>query len=54
MAEVPEAIETLITEVRKTIRDNKQFLEKLLDEATEVDSGDDSEAVTGKEDFEEL
>jgi len=54
MAEAPDDLEKLLTEVRKTITDNKQFLEKLVDEAIEVDSGDDPEEVATGDDFEEL
>ena len=54
MAEVPDDLEQLLMEVRKTITDNKQFLEKLMDEEIEVDSENDSEALAGGEDFEEL
>jgi len=53
MAE-PDDLEKLLADVRKTISDNKQFLEKLVDEAVEEDSEDDAEAVTVDEDFEEL
>lgn len=54
MSTVPDDLEALLTDVRKTISDNKLFLEKLVDEAIEVDSEDDPEAVAGEEDFEEL
>ncbi|MDD5284717.1 MAG: hypothetical protein PHD54_02560 [Desulfuromonadaceae bacterium] len=54
MPDLPDELELLLTEVRKTISDNKQFLDKLADEAIEVDSEDDSETAAGKEDFEEL
>jgi len=54
MAAEPEELENLLTDVRKTISDNRLFLEKLMDEALEVDSENDSEAVAGDEDFEEL
>jgi hypothetical protein len=54
MAETPDELEKLLSEVRKTISDNKQFLEKLVDEAIEVDSEDEPETVAGEEDFEEL
>lgn len=54
MAEAPDNIEQLLIEVQKTIRDNKQFLEKLLDEANKVDSEEDSETMAGEEDFVEL
>jgi hypothetical protein len=54
MAETPDDLEKLLAEVRKTISDNRQFLEKLVNEAIEGDAEDDSEAVAGEEDFEEL
>ena len=54
MVAAPDDLEKLLTEVRKTITDNKQFLDKLLDEAIEVESDDSPEAVNGEEDFEEL
>ena len=54
MAEGPDDLENLLTEVRKTISDNKQFLEKLVDEAIDFDAEDNSEAVVVEEDFEEL
>jgi len=53
MAE-PDELEKLLADVRKTISDNKQFLEKLVDEAVEDDSEDEMEAVTVEEEFEEL
>jgi len=54
MSTVTDDLETLLLEVRKTISDNKQFLDKLVDEAIEVDSEDEPEALAGEEDFEEL
>lgn len=54
MAEAPDDLEKLLAEIRKTISDNKQFLGKLVDEAIEIDSEDDSEIVAAAEDFEEL
>ena len=54
MADVADDLEKLLSDVRKTISDNKQFLEKLVDEAIEVDSEDEPEAVSAEEDFEEL
>jgi hypothetical protein len=54
MSTVPDDLETLLTDVRKTISDNKQFLEKLVDEAVEDDTEDETEALTVEEDFEEL
>ena len=54
MSSVPDDLEKLLTDVRKTISDNKQFLDKLVDEAVEDDSEDETEAMTVEEDFEEL
>lgn len=54
MAEAPDDLEKILTDIRKTISDNKQFLEQLMGEAIEVDSEDDPEPVAGEEDFEEL
>jgi len=53
MAE-PDDLEKLLADVRKTISDNRQFLEKLVDETTEDDSEDETELVAIEEDFEEL
>lgn len=47
-------LEKLLTEVRMTISDNKQFLEKLVNEKVGGDMGDDTEASNAEEDFEEL
>jgi hypothetical protein len=54
MSTAPDDLETLLSEVRKTISDNKLFLEKLVDEAIEVDSEVDPESMAAEEDFEEL
>jgi hypothetical protein len=54
MADSPDDLEKLLTEVRKTISDNKQFLEKLKDDAIETDSDEKPEPQAGEEDFEEL
>lgn len=54
MAEQPDDLEKLLTDVRKTICDNKQFLEKLVDETVEDDSDVNSEVVVCEEEFEEL
>jgi hypothetical protein len=54
MSTGPDDLETLLTEVRKTITDNKQFLDKLVDEEIEVDSEDEPEVAVSEEDFEEL
>lgn len=53
MAETPDDLDSLILDVRKTISDNKLFLEKLVDEATEADD-DESETGEADGDFEEL
>ena len=54
MAEVADELEKLLSEVRRTISDNKQFLEKLVDETVEDDLKDETEAAPVNEDFEEL
>ena len=58
MTEAPDDLEKLLTDVRKTISENKQFLEKLVSEASgavaEGDSAGDSETIAGEDDFEEL
>ena len=53
MAE-PDDLDKLLADVRRTITDNRQFLEKLVDEAVEDDLEDETGAVTVEEDFEEL
>lgn len=59
MADEQDYLEKLLTDVQKTISDNKQFLAKLANEATEeasdeVASDDDSESAAIEEEFEEL
>ena len=54
MTDVADDLEKLLADVRKTISENKQFLEKLVDEAVEEDSEDETDALTLEEDFEEL
>ena len=54
MAEVTDDLEKLLTDVRKTISDNKLFLEKLVDETTEADSEEDATISPGEDAFEEL
>jgi hypothetical protein len=54
MSTIPDELEILLSDVRKTINDNKQFLDKLVDEAIEVDTEEESEVVATEEDFEEL
>ncbi|MDD2850363.1 MAG: hypothetical protein PHY09_00485 [Desulfuromonadaceae bacterium] len=54
MAEVPDDIEKLLSDVRKTICDNKQFIEKLTDDAVEIDRGDERDSALPEEGFEEL
>ena len=54
MAEAPDDLERLLVDVRKTICDNKLFMDRLVDEEIEVDSEDESETVAREEDYEEL
>ena len=54
MAESPDDLEKLLADVRKTICDNRQFMDKLVNEEIEVDSEDESETVAREEDYEEL
>jgi len=54
MADVADDLEKLLSDVRKTISDNKHFLEKLVDEEVEDDPEDETEALTSEEEFEEL
>ena len=53
MADVADDLEKLLSDVRKTISDNKQFLDRLVDETVE-DNSDEAEAAAVEEDFEEL
>jgi len=54
MADTPDDLDILLADVRKTISDNKKFLDKLIDETVEDDAEDENEAVTAEEDYEEL
>ncbi len=54
MASVADDLEKLLADVRKTISDNRQFLDKLVDETVDDDSGDETEPVSIEEDYEEL
>jgi hypothetical protein len=54
MADVTDDLDKLLADVRKTISDNRQFLEKLVDEKVEDDAGSEAEAKSVEEDFEEL
>ena len=54
MSTIPDELEILLSDVRKTISDNKQFLDKLVDEAIEVDTEEEPEVAATEEDFEEL
>jgi len=54
MTDEADNLERLLADVRKTISDNRQFLEKLVDETVEDILGDGVEAVRGEEEFEEL
>jgi hypothetical protein len=54
MAETSGDLEKLLTDVRKTILENKQFIEKLSDETVEDDSYEEVDALVAKDEFEEL
>jgi hypothetical protein len=54
MAQETDDLEKLLADVRKTICDNKQFLEKIIDEEVEVDTEDETETAPSEEEFEEL
>jgi hypothetical protein len=54
MVEADDELEKLLSDVRKTISENKQFLEKLADEAVEVDQDDEPEGAATEEEYEEL
>jgi hypothetical protein len=54
MADVPDDLEKLLLDVRKTIFDNKLFLEKLVDETVECTVMDETDVATGEDGFEEL
>lgn len=54
MAETPDDHDKLVSEIRKTIRDNKKFIEDLVDDVIDVDAEVDPEAAADEEDFEEL
>ena len=56
MAEAPDDLEKLLLDVRKTISDNKVFMERLVAEALETDPEpeDDLDGDPGEGDFEEL
>lgn len=54
MADVADDLDKLLSDVRKTISDNKVFLEKLVDETVDDDSGGEIDTNAVEEDFEEL
>jgi hypothetical protein len=54
MADDSDNLDILLAEVRKTIADNRQFLEKLVDETVEDESVGGPEAEAAEEEFEEL
>lgn len=54
MAQETDDLEKLLSEVRKTISDNKQFLEKIIDEEVEIDTEEEIEVAPIEEEFEEL
>jgi hypothetical protein len=54
MLDAPDELDKLVLEIRKTISDNRQFLEKLVDETVEDDDEDQEDEASTAEDFEEL
>jgi hypothetical protein len=49
-----DVLEKLLIDVRKTISDNKQFLDNLVNEEIEADSDEQPETVASEEEYEEL
>ena len=54
MADNADDLEKLLADVRKTISDNRQFLERLADETVEDVHGEGVEVIVFEEEFEEL
>lgn len=58
MAQLPvvdDELDRLLGDVRKTIKENRQFLKALVDDSIdEVDDENDADGGTAEEDFEEL
>lgn len=58
MSVEPDNLDKLLSDVRKTIKDNQQFLRGLADETTAIETGQESGTDNGEEadedDFEEL
>lgn len=56
MPEAPDDLDKLLSEVRKTIHDNDQFLQLLMDDTADVEdeSENSEEEVEKGEDYEEL
>jgi hypothetical protein len=54
MTDTADALDKLLFDVRKTISDNKQFLEKLVDETVVDDPDDAPEVAVAEEDYVEL
>jgi hypothetical protein len=54
MQAVPDDLEKLLMDVRNTIRENQSFLEKLVNDAEELDADDNSDTIIAEENFEEL
>jgi hypothetical protein len=54
MDDVADDLEMLLSDVRRTISDNRLFLEKLVDETVEEDPLDEADATVPEEEFEEL
>ena len=54
MNQVPDDLDRLVSEVRKTISDNRLFLEKLEDEEAVPAPGDEADEPIAEDEFEEL
>lgn len=58
MSAEPDDLDKLLNAVRKTIHDNQQFLQGLVDETvdvgTDLENGEENSEVEAGEEFEEL
>ena len=54
MPTVPDDLEKLLSDVRKSIDDNRQFLKALSDDAVDESNGSEVEDVKDADEFEEL
>jgi hypothetical protein len=54
MSEATDDLAKLLLDVRKTISDNRLFLDKLVDESVEDNAEEETVTIVVEEDFEEL